>query len=152
MAKSIKDILSELEKTRQDKKETLKEKEKNYYEHKEHLRQDYLKLLWDMDLNRPLNPWAISKQPTGGNKKPSNGQFFIGNFALIENITPIGDLDGLNKTFILPQFPVPGSEHIVLNGLLQDDGLDYIINGNIIEFILAPNYGEIIQVTYLISL
>lgn len=152
MGKSIQEILSDLEKTREEKKEKLKEKENNYYDYKERLRQDYLKLLWDKDLNRPLNPQIISKQPTGGKKKTSNGQFFIGNYALIENITPIGGLDGMNKTFILPQFPVPGSEHIVLNGLLQDDGFDYVINGNIIEFILAPNVGEIIQVTYLISL
>lgn len=152
MPKSIKDILSDLEKTREDKKEKIKEKEDNYYDYKERLRQDYLKLLWDKDLNRPLNPRVISKQTTGGKKRTPVDQVFIGNFLLIENITPSGTLDGNNMIFTLPQLPIPGSEHIILNGLLQDDGLDYIINGNIIEFILAPNLGEIIQVSYLISL
>ena len=153
MGKSIQEILSNLESTRQEKKEKLKEQEEEYFENKENLRQNYLKLIWDKDLSRPLNPKPFSKVHTTGNKKTLfNNQIFVGNFALIENITPTGTVDGSNKTFVLPQFPAPGSEHIVLNGLLQDDGLDYVITGNVIEFILAPNPGEIIQVTYLISL
>ncbi len=152
MGKSIQEILSNLESTRQEKKEKLKEQEEEYFENKENLRQNYLKLIWDKDLSRPLNPKTFSKVHTTGNKKRLfNNQIFVGNFALIENITPTGTVDGSNKTFVLPQFPALGSEHIVLNGLLQDDGLDYVITGNVIEFILAPNPGEIIQVTYLIS-
>lgn len=152
MGKTIQEILSELENARQEKKEKLKEEEEEYYEKKELLKKSYVKLLWDKDLNRPLNPFRdiYKGSNQGGTKRKKSG--FIGQFALIENITPIGDIDGVNRFFTLPQFPVPDSEHVILNGLLQDEGFDYVISGNTVEFLVAPSFGEIIQVSYLISL
>ena len=155
MAKSIDEILSNLDKTRTEKKENLKKEESDYYDVKEKIRQNYLKLLWDKDLNRPLtnlNKEIYKGSNKGGrNRSRDSGVSFIGSYIVVENITPIGDIDGSNRFFVLPQFPIIGSEHIILNGLLQDED-DYTINGNVIEFYLSPNLGEIIQVSYLVAI
>jgi hypothetical protein len=148
MGKTIQEILSKLENSRQEKKDELKQKEEEYFEKKEFLKKNYVRLLWDKDLNRPLNPYKGSNQ--GRIKAKKSG--LVGQFVSIANITPSGDIDGTNKFFTLPQFPVPDSEHIILNGLLQDEGLDYIMSGPMIEFLDPPNSGDSIQVSYLISL
>ena len=151
MAKSIKDILSELTDSREKKRDGLKQQEEEYYEKKELLRQNYLKLMFDKDLNRPLNPSREIYKGSNQGRKKENKPGLVGVFVPVELITPIGNINGFNNKFILPHFPVPGSEHIYLNGLLQDEE-DYIIGGDILEFILPPGIGEILQVSYLISL
>ena len=40
----------------------------------------------------------------------------------IDKETPKGIMDGNNVNFTLSFNPIPGSEHIYLNGLLQDEG------------------------------
>ena len=47
-----------------------------------------------------------------------------------------GPIDGINKIFTLQYPPIEGSEHIYLNGLLQESGIhgDYIISGSTITF------------------
>ncbi len=47
-----------------------------------------------------------------------------------------GPINGINKTFTLQYSPIEGSEHIYLNGLLQESGIhgDYIISGSTITF------------------
>ena len=49
---------------------------------------------------------------------------------------PVGDIDGINNTFVLKETPIPNSEHIYLNGLLQEPGpkKDYHISGNLLIF------------------
>jgi len=49
---------------------------------------------------------------------------------------PVGDIDGKNNTFVLKETPIPNSEHIYLNGLLQEPGptKDYQISGNLLIF------------------
>jgi len=49
---------------------------------------------------------------------------------------PVGAIDGKNNTFVLKETPVANSEHIYLNGLLQEPGpgKDYIISGNLLIF------------------
>ena len=64
---------------------------------------------------------------------------------------PSGLIDGVNKKFYLSYEPIEGSEHIFINGLLSESGLngDYVINGNEITFRYAPeNNGNKIICTY----
>ena len=62
---------------------------------------------------------------------------------------PYGAIDGINTTFQLSHEPVLGSEHIYLNGLLQESsGNDYTIAGNIIEFEIAPEVDMRMRCTY----
>jgi len=66
----------------------------------------------------------------------------------VDKETPIGSIDGINDTFLLNRNPIPGSEHIYLNGLLQDEDEDYVINYNTITFIQAPSIGMKIRCSY----
>jgi hypothetical protein len=52
----------------------------------------------------------------------------------IDKEIPEGSIDGVNATFLLNNNPIPGSEHVYLNGLLQDEVDDYSINYNTILF------------------
>lgn len=67
-------------------------------------------------------------------------QINFSNTAFVDKETPSGDVDGVNAVFTLSSIPIPGSEHLYLNGLLQDEGgsEDYTIIDNIITFNLAP--------------
>jgi hypothetical protein len=66
----------------------------------------------------------------------------------IDKETPEGIIDGVNATFLLNNNPIPGSEHIYLNGLLQDEADDYTINYNIITFNESPLIGMKIRCSY----
>lgn len=50
-----------------------------------------------------------------------------------------GVLDGINDTFTLANAPTAGSEHVYLNGLLQNAGasIDYTISGAVLTFTSA---------------
>jgi len=61
---------------------------------------------------------------------------------------PLGEVNGSNNIFILEHTPITGSEHIYLNGLLQDEGEDYNISGTSITFIEAPYMGSRIRCSY----
>jgi hypothetical protein len=58
----------------------------------------------------------------------------------VDKEKPIGDIDGVNATFTLQHIPVFGSDHVFLNGLLQENGnnLDYILEGKDIVFFRPP--------------
>jgi hypothetical protein len=67
----------------------------------------------------------------------------------VDKEIPYGTIDGRNRTFILADTPVLGSEHLYLNGLLQQSGgNDYVIDNNVIIFIEAPSEGMILRCTY----
>ena len=68
----------------------------------------------------------------------------------IDREVPSGIVDGVNKLFILTETPELQSEHLFLNGLLQDPGEteDYVISGNTITFIDAPFEGSKIRCSY----
>jgi hypothetical protein len=68
----------------------------------------------------------------------------------IDRETPFGNIDGSNKVFELSITPKTGSEHIYLNGLLQDFGEnnDYKINGKIITFNISPPESSKITCSY----
>ena len=62
---------------------------------------------------------------------------------------PTGTIDGLNDQFNLINIPVTGSEMVFLNGVLQGKPGDYNLSGETIKFVVAPEEGDIIYVTYL---
>jgi hypothetical protein len=64
--------------------------------------------------------------------------------------TPTGDVDGTNTDFTLATSPISGSEHIWLNGALQQLGTDadYAIDGAVITFNDAPETDDRIVVSY----
>lgn len=66
----------------------------------------------------------------------------------VDKEMPSGVIDGLNETFDLSQIPIPGSEHVYLNGLLQDENEDYIMEFNSIKFIEPPLIGMKIRCSY----
>ena len=75
----------------------------------------------------------------------------IGNSNVNKEI-PSGVIDGINKTFVLSYEPLKNSEHLYLNGLLQDsdDDTDYTISGNRITFIDPPMEGSKLRCSYTI--
>ena len=66
----------------------------------------------------------------------------------IDKEKPTGEIDGINANFSLGYTPIPGSEHVYLNGLLQDEDDDYQITYNTIEFFQAPMIGMKIKCSY----
>ena len=69
---------------------------------------------------------------------------------MVNKETPAGSINGTNNVFILAHVPVDNSEHVYLNGLLQDSdyGSDYTMDGNKITFVQAPFQGSKIRCTY----
>lgn len=66
----------------------------------------------------------------------------------IDKEIPLGLIDGINEIFELSQTPIPGSEHVYLNGLLQDENEDYIMEFNSIKFIDPPLFGMKLRCSY----
>jgi len=56
----------------------------------------------------------------------------------IDKEQPHGSINGENTSFTLNNIPVEGSEHIYLNGLLQENGGDYTMSGLTITFLNPP--------------
>ena len=62
---------------------------------------------------------------------------------------PDGTKNGINKRFRLSNPPEWNSEHLFLNGVLQDgDGCDYVIHGNILTLKMAPSGSDKLLCTY----
>ena len=66
---------------------------------------------------------------------------------------PIGKVDGVNRIFLLSYEPILGSEHLYLNGLLQDSDYDcdYTMLGNKITFLDPPMTGSKLKCTYMVK-
>lgn len=90
-----------------------------------------------------INSTAINWQQIPTSPGLTNSNF-------IDKEIPSGDIDGVNSTYILSNTPVVGSEHVYLNGLLQESGggNDYTISGLTITMAVAPLAGEKLRVTY----
>lgn len=71
-----------------------------------------------------------------------------GGAVLVVRETPTGIIDGVNTTFLLMNTPVVGSEQVFLNGLLQEANVDYGIHDNVITFLMPPQVGDRVLVTY----
>lgn len=74
----------------------------------------------------------------------------LSNSNFVDKETPSGSVNGSNAAFTLANTPVSGSEHVYLNGLLQESGSgnDYTISGTTITMATAPLAGEKIRVSY----
>lgn len=62
--------------------------------------------------------------------------------------TPSGVVDGINNIFTLSEVPELNSEHVYLNGLLQEENYDYTISGSTISFIDTPWSGSRLKCSY----
>jgi hypothetical protein len=64
--------------------------------------------------------------------------------------TPLGVIDNINRVFTLEHTPITNSEHIYLNGVLQDSGEDndYVIEDNQIIFLIPPRINMKIKCSY----
>ena len=63
---------------------------------------------------------------------------------------PSGAINGSNTSFAMANTPTTGTEHLYLNGILQESGSgnDYTISGATITMLTAPLTGEKLRVTY----
>jgi hypothetical protein len=68
----------------------------------------------------------------------------------VDKEVPSGSINGSNTSFSLANTPVAGSEHVYLNGVLQESGSgnDYTISGATITMLTAPLSGEKLRVSY----
>ena len=71
----------------------------------------------------------------------------IANYIVRE--APTGTINGVNDDFTLINTPVTGSDMVFLNGVLQSDPGDYRLIGDTITFVIPPEAGDVIYVTYL---
>lgn len=90
-----------------------------------------------------LNTTAITWQqiPTSAGLTGSN---------FVDKEVPSGTINGVNTTFTLANTPIAGSDHVYLNGVLQESGAgnDYTISGATITMLTAPLTGEKVRVSY----
>ena len=92
------------------------------------------KLVYHKDEQGEINVISVATDTTG----------------YIDRETPIGIINGINRSFRLSYPPIEHSEHVYLNGILQDDGseLDYTISDEIVTFNEAPLEGSRIICSY----
>ena len=90
-----------------------------------------------------LNTTAITWQQIPTSAGLSNTNF-------VDKEIPSGAINGSNTAFTLANSPVAGSEHVYLNGILQESGAgnDYTISGANITMLTAPLTGEKLRVSY----
>ena len=63
--------------------------------------------------------------------------------------TPTGLINGANAVFTWSPIPIPGTETLTRNGIIQDDsGNDYTISGGGVTFVSAPLTGDKIKMSY----
>ncbi len=95
------------------------------------------------DAGGTLNTTAITWQQIPTSAGLTNSNF-------VDKEIPSGSINGANTAFTLANTPVAGSEHVYLNGILQESGggNDYTISGAGITMATAPLTGEKLRVTY----
>jgi hypothetical protein len=66
----------------------------------------------------------------------------------VDKETPQGLVNDNNRAFELSSEPILNSEHVYLNGLLQDSEDDYVLIGNEIIFNESPMFNSKIKCSY----
>lgn len=68
----------------------------------------------------------------------------------VDKEIPTGAINGSNTAYTLANTPTTGTEHLYLNGILQESGSgnDYTISGSTVTMATAPLAGEKLRVTY----
>jgi hypothetical protein len=64
-------------------------------------------------------------------------------------VTPTGTINGVNTVFTFPNSLVDGSEHIYVNGILQEEGVDYSRVTTTVTFAVAPETGDDLKFSYI---
>ncbi len=79
---------------------------------------------------------------------PTSPGYSNSNF--VDKEVPSGLINGSNAAFTMANSPTSGSEHVYLNGILQESGSgnDYTISGANITMLTAPLTGEKLVVSY----
>jgi hypothetical protein len=74
----------------------------------------------------------------------------LSNTNFVDKEIPSGSINGSNVTYTLANTPVSGSDHLYVNGVLQESGSgnDYTISSTTITMAVAPGTGEKIRVSY----
>lgn len=105
----------------------------------------YADTIWLCTANQggTLGTTAVTFQQIGIATGLQNSNF-------VDKEIPSGSINGSNATFTLANTPVIGSDHVYLNGLLQEAGAgnDYTISGSTITMATAPLTGEKLRVSY----
>lgn len=94
--------------------------------------QNYYKLK-DIEWNWDITDWS---------------EVSFNNIIHIDKEIPTGLIDDNNTIFELSSEPILNSEHVYLNGLLQENGEDYIMDGKSIVFSDSPMFGMRIRCSY----
>ena len=94
--------------------------------------QNYYKLT-DIEWNWDITDWS---------------EVSFNNIIHIDKEIPTGLIDDNNTIFELSSEPILNSEHVYLNGLLQENGEDYIMDGKSIVFSDSPMFGMRIRCSY----
>ncbi len=79
---------------------------------------------------------------------PTSPGYTTSNF--VDKEVPSGAINGSNAAYTLANTPTSGSEHVFLNGILQESGSgnDYTISGTTLTMATAPLTGEKLVVSY----
>lgn len=95
------------------------------------------------NLGGTIGTTAITFQSVGVSSGLQNSNF-------VDKEIPSGAINGTNTTYTLAFTPVLGSDHLYLNGILQESGSgnDYTISGTTITMASAMLSGEKIRVSY----
>lgn len=102
----------------------------------------------DTDVNLAAN--SDAKVPSQKAVKAYVDSTAVQHADFVDRETPSGSVNGSNTAFTLANTPIAGSEHVFLNGLLQEPGggNDYTISGAAITYLTAPLTGDKIRVSY----
>jgi hypothetical protein len=115
---------------------------------------------WDAKADNTITITATGNGITGGGDLTANRTIALdftyldsryssssgSNYIALE--TPTGSINGSNVTFTLAHTPGSNTEMVVLNGLIQQRGVDYTITGATITLSIAPIPGDWLGVTY----
>ena len=68
----------------------------------------------------------------------------------VDKEIPYGSIDGINTVFVLNHEPILNSEHVYLNGILQESGedSDYVLEGKNIVFSLPIRTSSRLRCSY----
>lgn len=99
-------------------------------------------ILWTFQ----LSDWEEIFFPTSSATTPNTIIQPYGSFIDREKIK--GSVDGVNKVFTLEYLPSLNSEHLFLNGLLQDKDIDYNISAKTITFLVTPPKNSKVRCSY----
>ena len=79
------------------------------------------------------------------------GTDYLASSSHVTRETPTGAVNGANTAYTIANTPIAGTEHVFLNGILQEPGAgnDYTISGTAITYLTAPVTGDKIRVSYI---